>query len=249
MNNWQKYFTSKILDRGCDYYDSNAVRIYTYSKNHVESQVIGSKVYNVRINFNESNITSMYCDCPYPDYCKHLAATLYYIDDHPEILKKEDYLDLISGFSHAELVEFLAGELPQNPELVNKLKLFKSDIDEDYFILKLNNSFSDSFSILKCMDEEFVQLIDLKHYYLLFQLCRLLIDHINEELKYGEFDMLEDIIYKLDGIMTRLRDVPEAEEGISDFLEYAISTTDDYFILEELTDSMSRNGDMSRLFD
>jgi len=114
---------------------------------------------------------------------------------------------------------------------------------------KLNNSFSDSFSILKCMDEEFVQLIDLKHYYLLFQLCRLLIDHINEELKYGEFDMLDDIIYKLDGIMTRLRDVPEAEEGISDFLEYAISTTDDYFILEELTDSMSRNGDISRLFD
>ena len=46
--------------------------------------------------------------------------------NHPEILKNEDYIDLISSFSHAELVEFLAGELPQNPRLVNKLKLFES---------------------------------------------------------------------------------------------------------------------------
>jgi hypothetical protein len=53
----------------------------------------------------------------------------------------------------------------------------------------------------------------------------------------------------LDDITTQLRCVGQAHEAICDFLEYAITTSDDYFILEELTDAMSRNGDMNRLFD
>ena len=104
-------------------------------------------------------------------------------------------------------------------------------------------------NILKFLNEDIQELIELKQYDLVFKLCKLIIDHVNAELKYGEFHKLDDVIYKLDGITTQLRDVDEAHKGICEFLEYAIITSEDYFILDELTDSMSRNGDMSRLYD
>lgn len=246
---WKMHFTETILQRGRDYYDSNAVRIYDYSGEHVDAQVAGSIVYDVRINFEGSEITSMYCNCPYDGNCKHLAATLYHIDDHPELLKKDDFTDLLAGLSYGDLLEFMAQELQKDPRLANRLKLFMNDADEDYYVGRFESSLSDSLSILRCIDEDFQDLINHGHYDLLFKLCQMLIDHINRQLEYGYFDMLEEIIYKIDGITTQLRDVDEAHEGICDFLEHAISTSDDYFILEELTDSMSRNGDMSRLYD
>ena len=36
---WQKHFESKILNRGYDYYKSNAVRIYNHSNESVEAQL------------------------------------------------------------------------------------------------------------------------------------------------------------------------------------------------------------------
>lgn len=250
MKTWRKHFDDIILERGLDYYESGAVRIYDYSAEHVDAQVAGSLIYDICIYFEDSKITSMYCDCPYWDNCKHLAATLYYLEDHPELLKKEDYNELLISCSYEDLIEFLSSELPKNPSLANKLKLFKNQgVSEDYYINKLENSFSSSLNILKFLNEDIQELIELKLYDLVFKLCKLIIDHINAELKYGEFHKLDDVIYKLDGITTQLRDVDEAHKGICEFLEYAIITSEDYFILEELTDSMSRNGDMSRLYD
>ena len=250
MKTWKDYFEDIILERGFDYYESGAVRIYDCSVEQVEAQVAGSMIYDVNIYFKDSEITSMYCDCPYEDNCKHLAATLYYLEDHPELLKKEDYNELLISCSYDELIEFLASELPINPSLANKLKIFKNQgVSEDYYINKLENSFSSSMNILKFLNEDIQELIKIKQYDLVFKLCKLVIDYINEELKYGEFHLLDDVIYKLGGITTQLRDVDEAYNGICDFLEYAIITSEDYFILDELTDAMSRNGNMSRLHD
>ena len=250
MKDWKMHFEGKILGRGRDYYESNAVRIYDYSNEHVYVQVAGSDIYEVSIFLKDSKITSMHCDCPYPYNCKHIAAALYYLEDHPELLEAEDYYELIMSCTHEELIDFLVSELPKNPSIANKLKLFKNKgANEDYYINRLENSFSSSSNILKFLNEDIGELVELKQYDLVFKLCRLLIDHINSEMKYGDFNMLADIIYKLDDITTELRSVDEAHEGICDFLEYAISTSDDYFILEELTDAMSRNGDISRLYD
>jgi hypothetical protein len=176
------------LDRGRNYYEINAVRIYDYSSEHVTSQVAGSRVYDVSIYFKDSEITSMYCDCPYWDNCKHMAATLYYLEDHPELLESEDFTDLITSCTYVELIEFLGSELPKNPKLANKLKLFKNKGEsEDCYINKLENSFSSPSNILKFLNEDIQELIELKQYDLIFRLCRLVIDHINSELKYVNF--------------------------------------------------------------
>lgn len=247
---WKDYFEKHILERGLEYYNINAVRIYQYDSERIEAQVAGSRIYNVVINFSDSDITSMYCDCPYfegYDYCKHLAATLYYIDDHPELLDEEDYTELLSSLSYLDLFEFLSKELPKNRDLANKLKLFKSDeIDEEFYMDKLIGSLPNSFEILKFMDREINDLISQNQFNLVFKLLREIIDHINSELEYGEFPFMVEIISKIDFIITQIRDdVPI--EFISDFLEYAISSSDDYYILDRLTDCMSRNGDIERL--
>ena len=122
---WKKYFDGKILSRGLDYYNSNAVRIINSSTSSVDAQVAGSSVYDVRINFKGSVISSMYCGCPYEGYCKHLAATFYYIDEHGELLDEHDYMDLLMSLTHGETIEFLSEELSRNADLRNKLKLFK----------------------------------------------------------------------------------------------------------------------------
>lgn len=250
MKRWKEYFEEKILDRGMDYYESNAVRIYSYSDSHINAQVAGTIIYDVDIYFRDCEITSMHCNCPYYDNCKHLAATLYYLEDHPDLIKTENPTDLLLTCSHEELIEFLSGELSKNPELFAKLKLFKNKgVGEEFYINKLENSFSSSSKIMKFLNQDCSDLIELKQYGLLFGLCRRVIDHVNGELEYGYPDMFEEIIYKLDDITTRLRDVDEAHDGICDFLEYAVSTSDDIFILDVLSDAMSRNGDMSRLFD
>ena len=250
--NWKDYFEKHILERGFDYYKSNAVRIYDYCCDEIEAQVAGSEIYNVVINFKDSDITSMYCDCPYFeefDYCKHLAATLYYIDDHPELLEKEDYFDLLLSLSHAEFIEFLSAELPKNRDLANKLKLFKNeDVDEEYYIDRLVKSLDNSFNILKFMDREIQDLISQNQLKLVFKLLMMIIDHVNFELKNGDFPLMADIVNKIDSIITQIRNQAPIED-ISDFIEYAISSSDDYFILDKLTDCMSRNGDMSRLID
>ena len=76
---WNQYFSTRILDRGYDYYQINAVRVLNSSSEFIEANVMGSSLYNVRINFIEDEIVSLYCNCPYEDNCKHLAATLYYL--------------------------------------------------------------------------------------------------------------------------------------------------------------------------
>lgn len=241
----------KILDRGHDYYDINAVRIYTYSNEHVEAQVAGSRVYNVMINFKDRKIDSMYCDCPYfqgYDYCKHLAATLYYIEDHPELLKaSEDVSDLIFESTPEELKLFLIDEIQYSPDLANKFKLFKNNgADDDFYINKLKASLTNSFEILKFIDTDIQDLIGYNEFTLMFKLFKILIDHINNELEYGEFSFLEDIIYKIDDSITQIRDTASTDE-ITEFLVYAVNSSEDDFILKELTDCLSRNGDIEQL--
>ena len=249
MRNWKDYFQKHILERGLDYYNSNAVRIYLHDSDHVEAQVAGSKIYNIAIYFSDSQITDMYCECPYfedYDYCKHLSATLFYIDDHPEMLKEnEDYSELISSLSHAEIMEFLSMELLKNQDLANKLKMFKTgEVDEEFYENKLIASLDSSFEILKFMNGEIQDLISKNQYNLIFKLLRIIIDHINEELKYGDFPLIVEIIDKIDSIIIQLRDCASTDD-ITDFLDYAISSSDDYFILDRLGDCMSQNGNMS----
>lgn len=250
MKSWKKHFTDVILDRGRNYYDSNAVRIYDYSPDYIDAQVAGTIIYDLRISFTDSNITSMYCNCPYEGNCKHLAATLYFIDDHPELLeKREDILDLILSSSHAELIEFLSEELKSNPELLNKFKLFKNqDIDPDFYKNKLKNSFSDPINVLKFNDDDLVMLKDAKQVDLVLDLSRSIVKYAEEIALYGQYNQCDAIIVKLYDLLYAMAN-SGFENQVCDFLEDFILNSDDESVLELFTDVYSRFRSIEELFD
>lgn len=252
MKNWASNFDSQILSRGLDYYSANRVKITGFSQSVIEAQVDGSRVYDVLITFKDSTITSMFCDCPYYQghgLCKHLAAVLYYIEENPDLIKPDNYSDLLNSLSKEELVEFLDSELQSNPELIAKLKLFKNnEADEDFYITKLKHCLNNTKDILKFMDFEITDLITNNQFTLMFKLLTIIIDNVNEQLEYGYYPSYEDIIYKIDDIVSKVRNTASTDD-ITDFLMNALESSDDYYIDDILTDCMSRNGDMQRLID
>ncbi|PJB62055.1 MAG: hypothetical protein CO095_19375, partial [Armatimonadetes bacterium CG_4_9_14_3_um_filter_58_7] len=74
-----KYVSSRIRDRGMDYYRSGAVEIVNGDSEELLAVVLGSEAYEIDL-FREDKTLYGACTCPYCkgelDICKHLWATL-----------------------------------------------------------------------------------------------------------------------------------------------------------------------------
>lgn len=73
-------FSSKILERGYDYWAEGLVSDVLSTEDGYEAIVSGSYNYEVEIIVDDDEVLEMYCDCPYAEegrYCKHMAAVLY----------------------------------------------------------------------------------------------------------------------------------------------------------------------------
>ena len=84
MYEWENYFEPHILERGWEYARSGAVQHIIRKKDVIEAVVEGTEYYKVKIKYDGHSVTNAYCSCPYAaggNYCKHMAAVLYEIDD------------------------------------------------------------------------------------------------------------------------------------------------------------------------
>lgn len=89
--NWKKKFRDLILERGRNYYKRNRVYGLSYNNNIYKARVLGELAYDVEIKIREDDIIYMKCSCPYAasgQYCKHMAAVMYAIDEKGEDLKQ-----------------------------------------------------------------------------------------------------------------------------------------------------------------
>lgn len=89
--NWKKKFRDLILERGRNYYKRNRVYGLSYNNNIYKARVLGESAYDVEIKIRENDIIYMKCSCPYAasgQYCKHMAAVMYAIDEKGEELKQ-----------------------------------------------------------------------------------------------------------------------------------------------------------------
>ncbi|OED29909.1 SWIM zinc finger domain-containing protein [Methanosphaera sp. WGK6] len=91
--NWKKYFDETRLERGYEYYKKGYVYDIVINNNLVTSKVEGSyyNTYDVSITYNDDEIESMYCTCPYAyssDNCKHMVATLHKMEEIRKSKKK-----------------------------------------------------------------------------------------------------------------------------------------------------------------
>lgn len=88
-----KWIPKYIVDKGYEYYEDGHVEDVEIQDQKVFAFVTGNAGnYEVVINlegFSESN-----CECPYENYCKHMAAVVYDMQGAGESAVKEKLKDL-----------------------------------------------------------------------------------------------------------------------------------------------------------
>ncbi len=79
--NWGSLFYSNILQRGKEYFNKGKVKGFVRTDDCCMARVLGTHIYNVRINHMNSVYPEMSCDCAYArggEHCKHEAAVMFY---------------------------------------------------------------------------------------------------------------------------------------------------------------------------
>ena len=174
LDNFENFVPYKILMRGEEYYDTDAVsELEETSPGEWTATVEGTDDYNVEISMNGKEVESWYCDCPYDgEICKHVVAALLAIRDNNKrvrrrafskmrIVTKEeevvqpdvDIKQLLSFINPQELSKFISEYASTNSEFKAaflKRFIFKESSStskgKDYRmeIQKIFNSFGDS---------------------------------------------------------------------------------------------------------
>lgn len=145
INDFEKNISSKILDRGYEYF----VNQYLDELDEVApgmwvAQVHGSEVYMVQVNTNRTKINSWECDCPYDHgpICKHAVAVFYAIAEvkrtkKSQSIKKKDspksrIQDIFAKTTKEELQAFIINQFKSHRGLKNALLAqFAEYLEED----------------------------------------------------------------------------------------------------------------------
>lgn len=136
MKDWEYKFNEIILRRGLDYYLDDSVRIIEKDEELVRALVRGSsnRDYQVKIKFTNHRMSDANCTCPYArenEYCKHMAAVLYALDekiDQPRANEENDHgpvdslQDIVSGMSEADVKKLLLAEAENNLDLCSYIR-------------------------------------------------------------------------------------------------------------------------------
>ncbi|MBP3567754.1 MAG: SWIM zinc finger family protein [Lachnospiraceae bacterium] len=132
--NWKNLFSKQILDRGYQYYLSNAVRDYDNQNNILTAEVDGTERYEVEITIENEEVVELYCSCPHAgggNYCKHMAAVRYHWQNEDNCKegkaeKKETVKSveqLVNEADETVLRHFLVTILKDNNKLRSRFEL------------------------------------------------------------------------------------------------------------------------------
>lgn len=65
-----------VLSRAADYLSEGRIKYIGMRNGEVTAFVEGTHFYEVNFRLEDGNVTELYCDCPFPGFCKHAAAVL-----------------------------------------------------------------------------------------------------------------------------------------------------------------------------
>lgn len=139
LDGFNKQIPSNILSRGRDLYARGAIVDLSQTDEGWSAQVQGARLYNVDINQEADGSLTTVCTCPYEygDYCKHVAAVLYALEElYPEAFtrrakrpikkrrtKADRLREAVEAAPREELVSVLLGLAGEYRELTNILLL------------------------------------------------------------------------------------------------------------------------------
>jgi len=217
---WTEYFDEERLNRGYDYFINSRVFNVVISDNSIISKVEGShkRVYDVKIELIDDEISSMYCDCPFAlnDLnCKHMVATLYKYDEinkHKLGYVMDDkydnlvqFNDILNNIDEVRLKRYIYENYMDDEEFKDKLiDTFQSEItpeDLDNYENMLNNIF----------EVDVVELYNENGYYEQSPFQRYLLDFIDTKIDLlynrGEYDYVLQLLFIIYDNITLKEDV------------------------------------------
>ena len=219
----EKMFLEHIAKRGYEYYKENKVKNITLNKNSINVQVQGNKIYDIKIEIINDNIENIKCSCEHfkeGNKCKHLAATMYYVQNHcKEYIEEheERFKNNINKIDNDIFKEYIINEIINN----NKLKTQVIEKFQKYFEIKDISIYIEKIIKAKkyllnnvITEEEFYE----DNYYDYDELCdfeciRIYKDEINNILqeltKYLDTYNEEEIAKVID---TLFKNIPQIEE-------------------------------------
>ena len=139
---WKDCFSSRILNRGYEYYENGNVLDIERTEDGYTATVAGSWEYTVTIDVDEDGaFIDADCDCPYSqdgNYCKHEAAVLYALE-----LDGDEYSDDIPVKDNADIKSVASEETHETSESKIREIVKKMDREElESLVLDLASSHS-----------------------------------------------------------------------------------------------------------
>lgn len=155
-SNWKRYFLPHILERGKKCLREGRVGEIRKTTRGYEAIVRGEKKYNVKIDIQGQCIEQMSCDCFYVQnkgqYCKHMAAVLYKLEEK-EILKEkerknhlEELNELLNEASKEDLQRFLMKMAIDSSGFEQELRLFLTGQASKKEWMRIQNQIREIFS-------------------------------------------------------------------------------------------------------
>ncbi|HDR7605079.1 SWIM zinc finger family protein [Bacillus mycoides] len=113
-----KWIPKYIIDRGYEYYEEGHVEDVEIHDKKVFAFVTGNAG-NYEVIIDLEDFAESSCECPYENYCKHMAAVVYEIQGNGESTVKEQ----LKGLEKEELLTVLNRLLQssKNVQIVEKM--------------------------------------------------------------------------------------------------------------------------------
>src|SRR5699024_1673590 len=126
---WKHLFQNHILNRGLDYFHRDLVEDVSVKDDRVEATVYGTEDYTVEIDRANERISDINCTCPHAasgNNCKHMAAVLFYLENHGDQDTKghlaENIEKLVEDADPTLVKEFLITLLKSDERLIFRFK-------------------------------------------------------------------------------------------------------------------------------
>ena len=240
-------FFDHILSRGYDYYFSGKVTNVKISKEKVTAIVHGTDDYNIKLEIENGIFIDGECDCPYfesGEYCKHMAAVLYYLNEKKEDKNNSYNLEnIVNKIDDKKLKEFLYYNLINDENLLNKFRVefsgfspklskenYKNKIynsiracdDKKYGFIDYSNAYKYEHAMLEYINEA-EKLVDNKDYDTAFTIVTVILDSIPKtdiDDSNGSTGMISESCIEI--IHDILDEISNDDKMLKDILNYVI---------------------------
>lgn len=210
---WEDLFDEDVANRGYGYFMEKRVKNFQATDKLISAQVMGYHNYDVEIHLGHNQIIDMECTCPYGDNCKHMAAVLYYLDEH----------------------------YSSNGTSDNELDTYKKEVDQTIKFFSDRNGFI-SFHVARdfigniqnILSSDVGTLIDNRDYLEAFELTAYIFERIDDvdmdDSAGGKIDIAEECVQIWEEMISyadeRTRD--KMDEWFNDFIEMSYSDFNEY---------------------